>query len=209
MVRLGPHSYCMIGLDAQTFALSEVAEIAAGHPLRCAVDELPEGDVGVVQMRNVDPNLGVDWRGVSTVELPPTRRVDLLKAGDIIFSTRGARNYAVVLDHVPFAAVCSPHFFVIRARSQAVDPRFLAWQINQAPAQEYFQREATGSHILNIRREVIERLEIVAPPLPRQAAIAAFAEAAQRERQVLLATIDNRQKQMNALAAGLRRKIEE
>jgi restriction endonuclease S subunit len=194
----------MIADDAfRPILLTEMAEIAAGHPLRCAVDDLPPGQVGVVQMRNVDPNLGVDWRGVSTVELPPARRIDFLKAGDVIFSTRGARNYAVALNHVPFPAVCSPHYFVIRARSAAIDPRFLAWQINQAPAQEYFQREATGSHILNIRREVIERLEIVAPPLARQAAIAAFADAAQMERQLLLAAIDNRQKQMNALAAEL------
>ena len=101
-------------------------------------------------------------------------------------------------------AVCSPHFFVLRVRGATVEPRFLAWQINQAPAQEYLQREATGSHILNIRRGVIERLEIVIPSLAHQAAIVAFAEAATREKRLLSALIDNRQQQMNALAVRLR-----
>lgn len=182
----------------------EVAQIAAGHPLRSAVDDFPAGETGVIQMRNVDAEMGVDWVGVSRIELPPARRIELLNPGDVIFSTRGARTYAAALGEIPFPTVCSPHFFVLRVWDQAIVPRFLAWQINQAPAQEYLQREATGSHILNIRREVIERLEIVIPSLARQMAIVAFAEAAAREKQLLAGLIENRQQQMNALADGLR-----
>lgn len=194
----------MISYRAEKRTLAEAAEISAGHPLRSAVDDFPPGDIGVIQMRNVDPETGVDWASVSRVELPPARRIEFLNPGDVIFSTRGARTYAVALGAAPFPAVCSPHFFVLRIRGPAVEPRFLAWQINQAPAQEYLQREATGSHILNIRREVIERLEIVIPSLARQAAIVAFAEDVTREKRLLSALIENRQQQMNALAAGLR-----
>jgi hypothetical protein len=199
----------MISHRAEIMTLVEAAEIAAGHPLRSGVDELPTGDTGVIQMRNVDPETGVDWGGVSRVELPPARRIEFLNQGDVIFSTRGARTYAVALGAAPFPAVCSPHFFVLRIRGLVVEPRFLAWQINQIPAQEYLQREATGSHILNIRREVIERLEIVIPSLARQAAIVAFAEEATREKRLLSALIENRQQQMNALATGLRHSIKE
>ncbi|WP_341022293.1 restriction endonuclease subunit S [Brevundimonas diminuta] len=184
--------------------LVELAEISAGHPLRAGVDELALGDIGVVQMRNADPDNGVDWSTVARVTLPPARRVDVLGEGDVIFSTRGSRTYAVALGEVPFQAVCSPHFFVLRVRRPDLQPGFLAWQINQAPAQEYLQREATGSHILNIRREVVERLEIVIPPLPEQLAIVAFAEAAARERRLLSDLIQNRQQQMHALASRLR-----
>ncbi|WP_425907505.1 restriction endonuclease subunit S [Nitrobacter sp. TKz-YC02] len=155
-------------------------------------------------MRNVDPEFGVAWDAVSRIELPPARRVVPLDEGDVIFSTRGIRTYAVALDPPPFPTVCSPHFFVLRPCGSKLDPRFLAWQINQAPAQEYLQREATGSHILNIRREVIERLEIVIPSRARQAAIVAFAETVAREKRLLARLIENRQQQMNALAAGLR-----
>ncbi len=194
----------MIAHRAKNTTLAEVAEIAAGHPLRSGVDEFPAGDTGVVQMRNVDPEIGVDWASVSRIELPPARRIEFLAPGDVIFSTRGSRTYAVALGVPPFPAVCSPHFFVLRIHEVAIDPRFLAWQINQIPAQAYLQREATGSHILNIRREVIERLEIVVPSLERQTAIVAFAEEATREKRLLSALIENRQLQMNALAAGLR-----
>lgn len=199
----------MIEHHAKPSLLAEVAQVSAGHPLRSGVDEFPAGDIGVVQMRNVDLETGVDWPSVSRIELPPARRIEFLASGDVIFSTRGVHTYAVALGEAPFPAVCSPHFFVLRIGTAAVDPRFLAWQINQGPAQEYLQREATGSHILNIRREVIERLEIVVPSLERQAAIVAFAEAATREKRLLSALIQNRQQQMNALAVGLRHSIKE
>lgn len=200
--------HCMISHRAKIFTLGEVADVAAGHPLRSAVDDLPAGDTGVIQMRNVDPETGVDWGSVARIELPPARRIEFLNAGDVIFSTRGARTYAVALGSAPFPAVCSPHFFVLRICRGAVEPRFLAWQINQAPAQEYLQREATGSHILNIRREVIERLEIVIPSRARQAAIVAFADAAVREKRLLAGLAENRQQQMHALAASLRSRDE-
>jgi hypothetical protein len=199
----------MIGNRAYKSELRDVAEISAGHPLRSAVDDFAAGDTGIIQMRNVDPEAGVDWARVSRIELPPARRIEFLVPGDVIFSTRGTRTYAVALGEAPFPTVCSPHFFVLRIRTAEVEARFLAWQINQAPAQEYLQREATGSHILNIRREVIERLEIVIPSLARQATIVAFAEAATSEKRLLSALIDNRQQQMNALAAGLRHSTKE
>jgi restriction endonuclease S subunit len=82
-------------------------------------------------------------------------------------------------------------------------PGILAWQINQRPAQEYFQREATGSYILNIRREVIENLSLAIPPLEQQRAIIALADAARAERGALTRLIDNRNQQLEAIALGL------
>lgn len=199
----------MIFHHAKVEALSAISDIAAGHPLRSSVDSLPAGEIGVVQMRNIDLEVGVEWEGVARVQLPPARHIAFVGEDDVIISTRGTNIYALALSTVPFAAVCSPHFFILRIYDRAVEPKFLAWQINQAPAQAYLQRGATGSHILNIRREVIERLEIMIPSRARQNAIVAFAEAAAHEKRLLTGLIENRQQQMNALAAGLRAHHEE
>ncbi len=184
--------------------LGAVASIAAGYPLRAAVDDLECGRVAIIQMRNVDPESGVDWNAVQRILLPSKRPPVLLAAGDILFTTRGTRNFALALDGVEGDAVCSPHFFVIRVRdADQVEPQFLAWQINQRPAQEYLQREATGSHILNIRREVIEGLQIAVPPLGTQRMIVALANAARAERAALTRLIDTRSQQLEAIALGL------
>lgn len=184
--------------------LSDVAFIAAGYPLRGAVDELNHGQVAIIQMRNVDAEIGVSWSEVQRVVLPSKRPPALLAAGDVLFTTRGTRNFALALDVVEGEAVCSPHFFVIRVRdADQIEPEFLAWQINQRPAQEYLQREATGSHILNIRREVIESLQIAVPPLATQQTIVALTNTARAERAALSRLIDNRSQQLEAIALGL------
>lgn len=185
-------------------SLGDVAAISAGYPLRGAVDELTSGDVAIVQMRNVDADGGVNWREVQRIALPSKRLPAYLAVGDIIFTTRGTRNFALALDTVEGEAVCSPHFFVIRVLdANRIAPAFLAWQINQRTAQEYFQREATGSHILNIRREVIENLPLSIPPLATQSAIVALADAARSERAALTKLIENRNHQIEAIALGL------
>lgn len=184
--------------------LRNLASIAAGYPLRGAVDDLNHGQVAIIQMRNVDAEAGVSWNQVQRVELPSRRPAALLVAGDILFTTRGTRNFAMALDVVEGEAVCSPHFFVIRVcAANQIEPQFLAWQINQRPAQEYLQREATGSHILNIRREVIESLQIAVPPLATQRTIVALANTACAERTALTRLIDNRSQQLEAIAVGL------
>lgn len=185
-------------------SLGDVAAIAAGYPLRGAVDELTSGDVAIVQMRNVDADSGVNWSEVQRIALPSKRPPAFLAVGDIIFTTRGTRNFALALDTVEGQAVCSPHFFVIRVLdANRIAPAFLAWQINQRAAQEYFQREATGSHILNIRREVIENLPVAIPPVATQHIIVALADAARSERASLTKLIENRNQQLEAIALGL------
>ena len=187
-----------------TESLNSLASIAAGYPLRGAVDALPVGDVAVIQMGNVHPETGVDWSSTQRIALPSRRSANFLASEDVIFTTRGTRNFALALGQIPGLAVCSPHFFVMRVIDPCrIIPAFLAWQINQRPAQEYLRREATGSYILNIRREVIENLSLAIPPLEQQRAIIALADAARAERGALTRLIDNRNQQLEAIALGL------
>lgn len=189
---------------SKIFCVADLVDIKAGYPFRGAIDALAKGDVGAIQMRNVDENLGVDWNAVARIELPSQRSADLLGVGDLIFTTRGRRNFAYALSDVPFPAVCSPHFFVLRVFDETqIMPSFLAWQINQKPSQDYFQQAATGSHILNITRSAIESLPVVVPPIERQRALMDVADAARDERNILSELISNRARQIEAIAADI------
>lgn len=184
--------------------LIDLADVRAGYPFRGAIDALDKGEVGAIQMRNVDDDIGVDWSALARVKLPSERSVDLLAEGDLIFSTRGKRNFALALTDVPFAAVCSPHFFVLRVFDETqIIPAFLAWQINQRPAQDYLQQKATGSHILNITRGAIESLPVVVPPLATQRALMEVVDTARYERNVLSELISNRARQIEAIASDM------
>ncbi len=194
---------CMNQVTAIKLSLHEFAHIAAGYPLRSSVDALPDGDVAVIQMANVDPESGVDWHRARRITLPSAREDNFLQQGDVIFTTRGTRNFALLISDATTQAVCSPHFFVIRVTDPRVAPAFLAWQLNQSSAQAYFQRSATGTDILNIRREVLERMKIAVPSLAVQQAICGLDQAVRLERKVHAALIQNRQRQLQAIATKL------
>jgi hypothetical protein len=184
--------------------LREMARISAGHPIRGAADRLEGGGVALLQIRDIDAETGIDWASALHVTPPGKRKPDYLIPGDVIFTSRGARNLAVTVMDVPCPAICAPNLFVIRVdRASPCLPEYLAWFMNQRPAQDYFMRSATGTSILNIRREVIEQLIVFVPSLHRQRAIIEFSAAARLEREVLRGLIKNRDRQMEALALGL------
>ncbi|MCC5982624.1 MAG: restriction endonuclease subunit S [Oceanicaulis sp.] len=184
--------------------LRDLAQISAGHPVRGAVDRLANGAVALLQMRDIDSDSGIIWEHALRVTPPGKRKPDYLLPGDVIFTSRGARNFAVAVTDVPGRAICAPNLFVLRVAPEgACLPEYLAWFINQRPTQEYFLRSATGTNILNIRREVIENLAVSVPSFEKQKAIIEFDVAARLERQTLRGLIKNRELQMEALALSL------
>lgn len=195
---------CMKSILAH-IRLEEIAEVSAGHPIRGSVDALPVGPVSVVQMRDALDSHNIDWDGAARVTLPEGRREpDWLRHGDIILATRGRNNLATLVQAAPPNAVAAPAFFLIRVkRPETLLPEFLCWQMNQHPAQAYFQSEATGSHILNLRRSVVEVLPLAIPPLGLQRRIAEFASAAADEKHLLEQLILNRQRQFDGLARNV------
>jgi hypothetical protein len=181
--------------------LGSAAEVIGGYPFRGPVPEVPGGSIRVVQMKDLQAGGVVDWGGMVRTEIPGKRAPDLLRAGDVLVLVRGARNPAVFLGDVPVPAVSSLHFFLVRPRAASnLLAEFLAWQINQDPAQRYLEQNAEGTDQRSIRRAVLEALPVVVPPRSTQQSVLELARAAQRERQVLTALIDTRQREMQAVA---------
>jgi restriction endonuclease S subunit len=180
--------------------LRDLADVQAGHPFRGSVPAIVGGNVHVLQMRDVTPDGGIEWGTLVQTEIEPGKHPSWLKRHDLVFVARGARNYAVCLQDVPKASVCSQYFFLLRIKVPTLLPEFLAWQINRAPAQRYLASNAEGSDQLSIRRGVLEAMPIAVPPLAQQELVVEFAAMAIQEKQHLEALIRNRQLQLDALA---------
>jgi len=183
--------------------LEVVADVQAGHPLRSGVPFAEAGNAYALQMRDLSLGGDIAWDGLVRTEIDTRKPVQWLEPGDVIFVARGTRNYAVCLRNVPKPTVCSPHFFLVRTKSQELLPEFLAWQINRAPAQRYLAGSAEGSDQLSIRRPVLEALPLAIPLLSQQRLVVSLAEAAVHEERRLRALIYNRHKQLDALAFAL------
>jgi hypothetical protein len=190
--------------DVDNSTLTDVADIQSGYPFRGPVREVPGGEAAVVQIKNVDVGRGIDWSGVVRTELEGRRKPDWLQEGDIVFTARGNRNAAAAVGQVAIKAVSSPHLFVIRLRRHdRALPEFIAWLMNQPEAQRYFAQSATGSHILNIRKDVLAQMPLRLPSLDKQRVIVQLDRAMRREKELLEQLIENRRTQLNLVARNL------
>jgi hypothetical protein len=190
--------------DAIYIELAAAVRIRAGYPFRGSVEEVSNGEALAVQMKDVDIDAGVKWRDVIRTSLAGRKAPDWLKAGDVLFVSKGARFYAVCIDDPPGRAVCSPHFFHLEVASdRQLLPAFLAWQINQPPFQRQILQAAEGSSQLSIRRPVLESLTLSVPSLAVQRSIVELDGLARLERQTLYRLIQNREIQIQAIAEDL------
>jgi hypothetical protein len=190
--------------DAVTVArLGDVTEVRPGYPFRGAISDAPGGEVSVVQIKNVDPERGVDWGALLRTALAGRKQPDWLQGGDVLFIARGNRNVAVYLDEVSSQAVCAPQFYLLRVKGDLVLPAYLAWYLNEGPAQRYFEQSAEGSVVTSIRRQILEALPLPIPNLERQQVIVNLVDTARREKQITKQLIRNREQQLALVARSL------
>ena len=150
--------------------LKQIASLMAGHPFRGSIQNAPDGDVAVVQMKDVDPEKGLDSASLYRVHLTGRKKPDYLKRGDILFVGRGYRIFAVLVDQDLENTVAGSHFFILRVKpnKQDVSPDYLAWYINYKQAQRYFSQHVAGTALPHINRTVLENLPVILPPLKVQ-----------------------------------------
>ncbi len=152
--------------------LKTLVILMAGQPLRGSIENVPDGEVAVVQMKDVDSDSGIDKAQCYHINLTGRKKPDYLRLGDILFVGRGYRIFAVLVDEVLIQTVASPHFFILRIKPEtAVRPDYLVWYINQSRAQKYFSKHIAGTALPHINRQTLEDLPVILPPLQVQARI--------------------------------------
>ena len=103
-----------MAIDAKFFTIGRVASLQGGYPFRGSIEESAEGGTLAVQMKDVDLDRGVNWSGVIRTSLAGRKHPDWLKAGDVLFVSKGARFYAVCIDEPPSAAEVWLELLVVR-----------------------------------------------------------------------------------------------
>ena len=192
--------------------LSELVIIQAGYPFRGAIQSIPTGSVKAVQAKDIS-ELGVlCCDDLIVTELSGKREADWLKQGDILFIAKGSKHVASFIDRDLERTTCAPSLFLLHIKPQwldLVDPLFITWQLNQMPLQQYFQRSAEGSMQISIRKPVLAAAPIALPDLQTQRTIAKLYSASLKENELLYKLINNRQQQLNAIAAELMQSTEQ
>lgn len=184
--------------------LGDVATLRSGYAFRNAIPEHPEGRTLVLQLKDIadgQPN----WAAVARTNLARSPSSDeWLNPGDILFTFRGTRYVALALEEVPPQTIAGTQFMILRVREpRTLLPAFLAWQLNQPPAQRSFAEGATGTAQRSLRRNVIETVQVAVPSIEVQQSIVDLVELTQRERRTLEELIQVRSELVSAIASSL------
>lgn len=173
--------------------LGELAEVRMGYPFRSRLEHDPQGDVAVIQMKDIDDANLLHAEEAIRVALPKGKAHHLLRAGDLLFRSRGRSNGAAqVLDGVGPAVLSAPMLLI---RPHGVLPAYLCWYINAPATQAQLAALAEGTSVRMISAEALKALDVSLPSLAAQQRIVQAAALAEQE-QTLLARIATLRQQL-------------
>ncbi len=157
-----------------------------GYPFRSRLEHDPKGDVAVVQMKDIDDANLLHTEEAIRVALPKGKTHHLLRAGDLLFRSRGRSNGAAQVQPGVGPAVLAAPMLLIRPHG--VLPEYLCWYLNAPATQAQLAALSEGTSVRMISAEVLKTLEVPLPSLAAQERIGQAAALAEQE-QALLARI--------------------
>ncbi|HEU0176983.1 MAG TPA: restriction endonuclease subunit S [Blastocatellia bacterium] len=169
----------------------DVATIRSGYLFRESIKPDASGRYRVVQVGDVAPDAGFLDSSLIRVSLPDVKRGQILEKGDVLFISRGPRKQALAITWPIENAIATSQFFVLRP-DEKVLPEFLAWYINQRPAQRYIDEHSTGTSASLINLEAMKGLPVEVPPVETQARITKIHQLSMREKELMEAIKNKR-----------------
>lgn len=146
-----------------TGSLKDFASIEQGVHFREIVKEYPSGEIKLIQIKNVIPDQPIHYETLARIHLKKIKDSQYVKPGDVLFISRAERKIAVALSQPPKNVTVGAQFFIIRVFDDRLYPGYLAWYINQRPAQEYIEKHSRGSNVQVINKQDILNLPVIVP----------------------------------------------
>lgn len=149
--------------------IPEIAAVSSGYQSRKTVEHEELGTHFLLQIRDFNPARNrIKADGMIRFTPRPSSRDEPLQPGDVVFLSRGQKNFAFAVSELPGPMLAGSYFFVLRPNSEVLGS-YLAWYLNQPPARHHFKRLATaGAHMPVVTRDVIETLKVPVPDLETQ-----------------------------------------
>lgn len=167
--------------------LGDIANIHIGQSIRDKIENVEDGEFFIVQMKDVARGRGINEASFYRTNIKGKPR--LVNKGDLLFVPRVFREslpYSVpVVTNLP-NLIAAPTFYIISVDENLIRAEFLNWFINsETHGGKFFRKNALGSSILNIPKNVLTEMEIVVPPLEKQVLFIKIIEAAKREQELM------------------------
>ncbi|HDH53265.1 MAG TPA: hypothetical protein ENH24_02135 [Nitrospirae bacterium] len=166
--------------------IKDIADIQIGYQFRKKIEPVTDGTYTVIQMRDFDDNNNLINSGLRRVKLPELPDKYLVNRNDILFLSRGHSNFAYPVTDSLENTIAASYFFILKIRSDKILPGYLAWSINQAPAQGYLHNIARrGTHMPLVPKSAFENLKVHVPDIGTQNKIVKLNALINKERNLL------------------------
>ncbi|MCP4265396.1 MAG: restriction endonuclease subunit S [Candidatus Brocadiaceae bacterium] len=166
--------------------IKDIADIQIGYQFRKKLEPVIDGTLKVIQIRDFDENQELNQEGLCRVTIDQLSEKYLVHKNDILFLARGHRNFATPVINSIEGTIAASHFFILKIKDEKVIPEYLAWFINQAPAQGYLHNLARrGTHMPIIPKSVFVNLKVHIPDIETQKKIVKLSTLIDKERTLL------------------------
>jgi len=172
--------------------LFEVAEVRMGYSFRSRLEPELNGDVSVIQMKDIDDSNLLHPEGLVRIRMPELKDRHLVQDGDLMFKSRGASNTAsLVGDNLGRTVLVAP-MMQIRPDVDKIDAGYLQWFINQPSTQATLAGQAAGTAVKMVSKAALEQLEIDVPSLETQRKIVEVGRLLSMEVKLMAEIVDRR-----------------
>jgi hypothetical protein len=173
-------------MKTQTVRIKDCADVLPGFSMKGAIIDKPHGTVQVITAQHLKQGEVYRYRDEDRLRIQPARlnRRYLLKRDDILFTSRGASNYAVLLGDFPQPAIAPLTFFVLKPK-RIVVPAYLVWCFEQDQVKTQLNQIRTRAGSPMIPRREFAEITVHLPSRSVQHAIALLASLESRERLLL------------------------
>jgi hypothetical protein len=140
--------------------LGNLTEIQPGYQARGKIRESHAGSHRLLQAKDVVEN-SLSWETTISFhpELNPKRY--RIENNDILFIARGYENRAYLAINPPDNVLASNTFYIIKPLK--IQPGFLAWWLNERPAQTYFAQFQVKMGYAYMSKKNLVNLEVPVP----------------------------------------------
>ncbi len=172
--------------------LSDISIISSGVFLKSSIN----GNVKYLQSKHFDSRGIFQNNAFAEVEVGKSQK-HLLQDGNILFSAKGAQNFAATYKESMGLSVASSTFCVIKITSQSYTPDFVCWYLNHPTTQSWIKSKSMGTSVKHISITNLQEIEIPEVPLDTQHKIVEIAQLAERQEQIKLRLIELNRLQLN------------
>lgn len=151
-------------MKAQMKRIEDCAEVLAGLSLKARAEHESQGTHQVILMKHLKEDVPYSYNVDHELRITTGKSLEryTVKKGDILFTARGLRNEAIMVENVPENTVASSALYIIRGKND-VQTGYLFWILNQPHIKAKITQARTGAGTPLVQRAELLDIEIPVP----------------------------------------------